>query len=70
MPGRSAAHPGSGPGVGVVQRHGGGALPVYLLRRQVTIPARLGFSKTFRGQRAKRRALYARKLRQWSREAK
>ena len=53
-----------------VERHGGGALPVYLLRRQVTIPARLGFSKTFRGQRAKRRALYARKLRQWAREAK
>lgn len=47
------------------KRPGGQIMPLYVLRRSVTIPARLGFRKTWREQRSKRALLYKRNVRRF-----
>ena len=47
------------------KRAGGQVMPLYILRRSVTIPARLAFRKTWREQRSKRALLYRRTARKF-----
>lgn len=49
----------------IAVRSGGGLLPLYVLKRQVRISARLGFRDTFLRQSDQRRRLYAKNVKRY-----